>query len=88
MMIQTRNKLSTIVHPLVASMYLKKEYGNPHTQDHNDTLVIETNFPIDDNNSKSFNSYLQELLTDLPTIQNQVEARVGHIDRVDIRPVH
>jgi len=88
MMIQTKNKLNTIVHPLVASMYLKHEFGGKYSNAREDALVIETNFPVDDQESKKFDSYLADLLADLPEIQTQVEARVGPFDRVYIRSFH
>lgn len=88
MMIQTQNKLSTITHPLVAAMYLKKDFGAPLTQHQEDVLVIETSFPVDEHDEKSFSACMADLLSDLPDLQVQAEAKVGPFDRVDIRYAH
>jgi hypothetical protein len=87
-MIQTQNKLGAISHPLVASMYLKKDFGAPFSKHQEDVLVIETNFPVDESNAKSFNACLSDLLSDLPNLQTEAEAKVGPFDRVDIRTAH
>lgn len=88
MMLSTQNKLGTITHPLVANMYLKKDFGAPFAKHHEDVLVIETNFPVDETNTRSFNACLNDLLSDLPDLQVQAEAKVGPFDRVDIRTHH
>lgn len=88
MMIQTQNKLGAVSHPLVASMYLKKDFGAPFSKHQEDVLVIETNFPADEADTKSFNACLSDLLSDLPSLQAEAEARVGPFDRVDIRTSH
>lgn len=85
MMIQTENKLNAVSHPLVAQMYLKKDFGAPFSQHQEDVLVIETNFPVDEADTRSFNACLSDLLSDLPDLQIQAEAKVGPFDRVDIR---
>lgn len=88
MMIQTQNKLGSVTHPLVATMYLKKDFGAPFSKHNEDVLVIETNFPVDESDHKSFDACLADLLSDLPDLQTQAEARVGPFDRVDIRTSH
>jgi hypothetical protein len=88
MMIQTQNKLGAVTHPLVATMYLKKDFGAPFSKHHEDVLVIETNFPVDEKDHTSFDACLADLLSDLPDLQTQAEARVGPFDRVDIRSHH
>ena len=85
MMIATENKLNAVSHPLVAQMYLKKDFGAPFSAHHEDVLVIETNFPVDETDARSFNACLSDLLSDLPNLQVQAEAKVGPFDRVDIR---
>lgn len=85
MMIATENKLNAVSHPLVAQMYLKKDFGAPFSRHHEDVLVIETNFPVDETDARSFNACLSDLLSDLPNLQVQAEAKVGPFDRVDIR---
>ena len=88
MMIPTQNRLDAVSHPLVAQMYLKKDFGAPFARHHEDVLVIETNFPVDESDARSFNACLSDLLSDLPSLQTQAEARVGPFDRVDIRTSH
>lgn len=88
MMIQTQNKLGAVTHPLVATMYLKKDFGAPFSKQQEDVLVIETNFPVDETDHKTFNACLSDLLSDLPDLQSQAEAKVGPFDRVDIRTSH
>ena len=88
MMIPTQNKLGAVSHPLVAAMYLKKDFGAPFSKHQEDVLVIETNFPVDETDPKSFNACLSDLLSDLPNIQTEAEAKVGPFDRVDIRTSH
>ena len=68
MMIPTQNKLGAVSHPLVAAMYLKKDFGAPFSKHQEDVLVIETNFPVDEADTKSFNACLSDLLSDLPML--------------------
>jgi hypothetical protein len=74
--------LTSVTHPLVSSMYLKKDYRSMH--DFDDVLVIETNFSHD-GRPEDFDERLAELLYDLHDLQVEAERKVGHIDRVDIR---
>lgn len=74
--------VSNVTHPLVSSMYLKKDYRSMH--DFDDVLVIETNFSHD-GKDEDFDACLAELLYDLHDLQVEAENKVGHIDRVDIR---
>lgn len=83
-MINLPQHVSGITHPIVASMYLKKEYGHGHHQE--DVLVIETKSKHKDaDDHELFDSYLIDLLTDLEDLKSQAEARVGKFDRIDIR---
>ncbi|MCB1538390.1 MAG: hypothetical protein H6865_04430 [Rhodospirillales bacterium] len=88
MLIQTQNKLEAVSHPLITQMYLKKDFGAPFSRRNEDVLVIETGFPVDESDPKSFNTCLADLLNDLPSLQAQAEARVGPFDRIDIRTAH
>jgi len=81
-------KLAEVTHPLVVDMYLKKDFGGPTTQHHDDVLVIETKFPVRDGDTRNFNACLSDLLSDLPELQREAEARIGRFDRVDIRYMH
>lgn len=72
-----------MMHPLVSSMYLKKDYGNLDRS--RDVLVIETNFSRNTNNDHEYNSCLAVLLGDLRNLQKQAEKRLGSFDRIDIR---
>ncbi len=80
-------QISGISHPLVASMYFKKEFTHHHHPE--DVLVIETTVKDDDldddADNTSFDTYLAELLTDLEGLKAKAEEQVGHIDRIDIR---
>ena len=74
--------LNSVTHPLLSSIYLKKNYSGMH--DPEDVLVIETNFSNSDA-EEDFDSRLSELLYDLKDLQIQAEEKIGHFDRVDIR---
>jgi hypothetical protein len=41
-MMNVPERLTHVTHPLVSSIYLKKDYGSTHNSE--DVLVIETNF--------------------------------------------
>lgn len=81
-MIQSINKLKDIKHPLVSSLHMKKDFVHGHSED---VLVIETDFPDEEEDYLSFDSYLTTLLLDLKDLKSQAENRVGKFDRVDIR---
>ncbi len=81
-MMNVPERLTSVTHPLVSSIYLKKDYGR--ARDSKDVLVIETNFP--NNGSDLADSRLSKLLYDLHDLQVQAEEKMGHFDRVDIRP--
>jgi len=83
-----QSKLGAVTHPLVTGMYLKKDFGSPFAAHHDDVLVIETNFPVREGDTKTFNDCLSDLLADLPEIQEKAEASIGRFDRVDIRYLH
>lgn len=70
-------------HPLIANMYLKKDYS--HNEE--DVLVIEArrSAKYKDNSNRDFDSYLNELLINLDDVRKAAEAKVGHFDRIDIR---
>lgn len=82
-MLTVPEKITAVSHPLVASMYLKKDFHGSDPSE--EVLVIETNFNDKNRGEVKFADYLMELLADLPEIQEQAEMRVGKIDRVDIR---
>ena len=80
-------KRASVIHPLVSDMYLKHE--NAFSKSRGDTLVIEANFGksgnADTSGGGTFDSYLTELLLDLPKIKHEAEAHVGPFDKVCIR---
>jgi hypothetical protein len=81
-MMNVPERLTSVTHPLISSIYLKKNYSGMH--DSEDVLVIETNFSNSDTD-EDFDSHLSELLFDLHDLQIQAEEKIGHFDRVDIR---
>lgn len=74
-------KVNAVCHPLVDSMYVKRDAGGK------DILVIETNFSQDKTDHELYDSYMTELLFDLENLKDIAETKTGteHIDRVDIR---
>ncbi len=82
-MLAVPEQLSAVTHPMVASMYLKKDYGRTGDED---VLVIETNYSQSEEDYESFDSYLMDLLLDLNDLKRQAEDKIGHFDRIDIRP--
>jgi hypothetical protein len=79
------SNIQSVSHPLVADIYVKREYvrGNPALC--NDVLVIEANFSDNKTDYQAYSAKLAELLMALPAIRDQVEDSVGSIDRVDIK---
>ena len=77
--------IKTITHPLVRSIYMKKDYHLDRDADN--ILVIETNFgqQTTGNDTDNFDSYLVDLLIDLQDLKDQAEKEIGAVDRVDIR---
>lgn len=76
------NEALNITHPLIAAMYLKRDFSAPKQEN---VLVIDTNFADSDEEHDAFDSYLTDLLLDLEDLKQQAEAKVGKFDRVDIR---
>lgn len=80
----TVDVIKTVTHPLVRSIYMKKDFSRYHR--HADSiLVIETNFAQQNDQHDDFDSYLVDLLIDLQDLKNQAEKEIGLVDRVDIR---
>lgn len=77
--------ITAITHPLVSSIFIKKDFGNDLSKYHEDVLVIETNFNHENTQDDTFNMYLVDLLSDLHDLQVQAEEKIGKFDRVDIR---
>jgi hypothetical protein len=82
-MLAVPEQLHAVTHPMVASMYLKKDFSSLGNED---VLVIQTNFSKHDNDYQDFDSYLTELLMDLNDLKRQAQDKIGHFDRIDIRP--
>ncbi len=82
-MLHAPEKLHTITHPLVSSIYLRKDFDrrNGHPED---VLVIKTSFSDPDYDYETFDSYLVDLLLDLETLKKQAETCIGPFDRIDI----
>ena len=76
--------IRTVTHPLVRSIYMKKDYSRDRHHADN-ILVIETNFTQQQDDHEDFDSYLVDLLIDLQDLKNQAEKEIGLVDRVDIR---
>lgn len=76
--------ISGISHPLIADIYLKKEFTHGHREN---VLVIEAKASNENSTREysSFNSYLIDLLPDLETLKGEAEAKVGKLHRIDIR---
>lgn len=79
-MINVPEQVMRVMHPLVSSIYLKKNYGGQISED---VLVIETNFS--ERNDDSYDVFLTRLLGDLHDLQVQAERKIGRFDRIDIR---
>lgn len=77
--------IQTIYHPLVADLYVKREYNTKNATQCQDVLVIEASFSDKVMDYEAYSEKLAELLIALPSIKYQVEDRVGLIDRVDIK---
>lgn len=73
----------TVVHPLVSSMYLKKDLSDDRCPEN--VLVIETNFHQQDGVDHNSDSYLMDLLIDLQDLKDKAEKEIGTVTRVDIR---
>jgi hypothetical protein len=80
-MMSIPEKLTHVTHPLISSIYLKKDYSGRHSSE--DVLVIETNFT--EGNDEIYDTCLTRLLGDLHDLQVQAERKIGHFDRIDIR---
>lgn len=82
-MVALREELITgITHPHVNSMYLKR---SPDKQTPQSTLVIETFDYHNDEEGEARDEYLMDLLLDLGSLKEEVERKVGTINRIDIR---
>lgn len=77
--------IQTIRNPLVADMYVKREYSPKNPARCQDVLVIEANFSDKVMDYEAYSEKIAELLIALPSIKYQVEDHVGLIDRVDIK---
>lgn len=82
-MLAVPQKVTGIYHPLVADMYLKKDFS--HHNCYQDVLVIEVRSGSEDGEHDGFDSYLTDLLTDLEDLKRQAENKLGCFDRVDIQ---
>lgn len=71
-----------ISHPHVRDAYLKKNLTPDRQKE--DVLVLEMATDEHEADASSFDSYLMDLLTDLQSLKEQAEEKVGHIDRIDI----
>ena len=78
-MLTTRaGTFNDIPQPLIASMYLKKDFANDEN-----VLVIDANF--DRYDGKNFDGYLMSLLLGLEDLKERASESIGAFDRVDIR---
>jgi hypothetical protein len=81
-MMNVPERVTSVTHPLISSIYLKKDYSGVRSSE--DVLVIETNFSHEEP-EENFDTHLSALLSDLHDLQIQAEEKIGHFDRVDIR---
>ncbi len=77
--------LHNIARPGIAAVYKKRDFTSRKNSE--DVLVIETSYSTDSDDHESFESFMTDLLIDLPDIKRQAESESGHIDRIDIRNV-
>lgn len=77
-----------VTHPLVGQVFLKKGFDALDHKKPRDVLVIETQFPVEAEDGQDFSTCLSALLSDLPELEKQAEAKIGRFDRVDIRYAH
>ena len=84
-MLSIPRPITGITHPFIKDIYLKKSRGRNRKRE--DVLVIEALSDEADNTTEhdGFDSYLACLLMDLHDLEQQVEKKVGHVDRIDIR---
>ncbi|MCC7305677.1 MAG: hypothetical protein IT558_05395 [Alphaproteobacteria bacterium] len=82
-MLNVPERIKGVTHPLVSSIYLKKDCGDSTRPE--DVLIINTNFEEAGEDYESFDSYLMALLDDLHELRAQAEKSVGSFDRIDIR---
>lgn len=72
-----------ITHRSVRDAYLKTVSSVDH-KGYEDVLVLETYHDEQKCELDGLDSYMIDLLNDLEDLKNQAEAKVGHIDRIDI----
>ena len=75
--------LNHLTRPGIAAIYKKRDFTAKDNSRH--ILVIETNFSGLGDDAKKFESYMTDLLLELPEIKKEVENYAGNIDRIDIR---
>lgn len=73
-----------ITHPLIKNAYFKKDCTTNKNKEE-DVLVLETyHHSKKSSEYETFDTYMIDLLTDLQDLKDQAEAKIGHIDRIDI----
>lgn len=82
-MLALPDRLTNISHPLVSSMYKKRDFNAPDGLEN--VLIIETRLSDTDEHPQTSDSALMDLLIDLEDLKEQAEHSVGKIDRIDIR---
>lgn len=73
--------LHNIAHPLIDSIYLKKEYDSATGKIGDDILVICTKRGLHLSTGEIKSSFL----ADIDLIRDEVERKAGHFARIDIR---
>ena len=79
------NAVHAVSHPLVADLYIKKEYSREKPYNCKDILVVEANFSERVLNHREYRALLSELFMALPDIKGRVEGNMGPVDRIDIK---
>lgn len=78
-MLAIPRRIKGVSHPFVNEIYMKKEIAEKN--DIKNILVIMTQ----KNSGSKANLSMMELLTDLKSLQANIEEKVGQFDRVDIK---
>lgn len=78
---QTSKPVLGVTHPMIADMYVKKDYKSKHSN----ILVIQTRAIDEDDAVNAAEQDLTDLLLDLEDIKRKAEDKIGKFDSVCIR---
>ena len=83
-MLQVPEHIRGFSHPLIESVFLKKDSSDNSKNKQNILLVDTIQFDADDDH-EMFDSYLIELMDGLKELQAHVEKMGARCDRIDVR---